>query len=582
MDEPTNIQSDANTLLAKRLLRVIEDNMSSYQEHAQRLRAIKELDRATFIVDTPKGTRRLPSGLIRQITEKIVSKMQRPASTYSASSDVPDEIKDDVAKIVRDAAKTCQEEGGYRECLKVKPSAYRDMIMFANAAVRIGIDIDSPYPIRYDNIELDKIWVDKNARVMRSKRGTRQVTRIVIIETFDYEEARMKNPGISFGKGRIPRSSDTTSDLNDTPEETYNDNEVEFAHMFDIGGDKPVHVVYAGAKMKLIKKLEGVPADEDSIEDTAKKYPYFWKKTGEAFIPIDFLRCFESVEGFWDYGVGDAFYKYAIVRRQLLNKAINQSLQAMSDISVMDMKKGKAQTMISRYKDAQRMVADGKKGIIMNDTGEPVTVTQVEAQKFEAAVAQLYEQLDKEIKRWGINLDAIREAQSTTATQILQEAEVEDEFVQERLNINTGFFKFFEEATINFMEIFVSEDNDSPIRSKSKMVVSPNGIPQEVDMPQKSLGFAAELSRKHTFFIEVATKTGIIQKDTTKAARAMAMFRLGANDPAIAKKSLEEFGSALSFEMPEGAFAQQQTGSQAGVKGAEEQLTGQAKDLTLV
>ena len=65
--------------------------------------------------------------------------------------------------------------------------------------------------------------------------------------------------------------------------------------------------------------------------------------------------CFPSNEGFYNYGILHAFYKYALLRQQILNKLINKALNNMSDINVLNVEMGKEGLYIQKIREAKKI-----------------------------------------------------------------------------------------------------------------------------------------------------------------------------------------------------------------------------------
>lgn len=549
INPPTNVKSNAQDKHCKDMLEVIKSNSQSHSNHTREITDLKNLKKLTWEVADPKGVRRLESGLPHQVVDKVRQGMVQPSVTYSY-----DGVDPLVCDVVRDGIKTIQEDGGYFSVLVDKPNIFNESLSYGDSLIRIGWDEETSL-ITFDNVPIDSIYIDSNATVMHSANSVRSVTRMVVIYAYDYDQATSLYPNVNFGLGKIPRDSDTIKDFLETTAQDWENKkqEVEFAHYFNIGGDKPVYAIYAGESLTKVATYEG--AD----------YPFIKKKTGKPFIPVNQFRCFDSEEGFWNKGLLHPFYKYAIVRRELLNKAINQSLNAMSDTKVLNTAKGKGGVMLKRIKDSRSMVAAGQNAVIINDTGEAVTVSQVEANNFENAQQAYREELDREIKRWGINLDGIGQAPSTSATQILQEAGVQDELKLDIINRNTEFFRQNDVQTMELVRSFIDENDERPIRTSVRIpkvkldkltgemsaVELPNGEIATEELTGITYGDIRQLLDKYDFFVEVNTKSGIRESDHIKTARAQLLMQSSGGNPALIGKALKMLASANNISLTE-------------------------------
>lgn len=536
-------------------LKMMGDTQISHQKHKQDINNIQDLLKEPFEVSEPTGLKRLGATTLLQIGDNIERKLTIPSATYWLQADNP-AISVQIAKVIRDGVETVMEMGGFEAVMTEKPSGFRGAIDYGDTIVRIGTDGSGKIPIKFDLVLPDQVYVDSNATVINSVTGARKVTRCLIIYSYDYDQAAKMYPNKKFGLGEIPDQNSYMKDFNKTWEqETENERKVQIAHYFDIGGEKPVYIVFAGTQCTILEKAVG------------EEYPFIDGQTGEPYPPIDQFKLIDSREGFWNYGFGHLFYKYSITKRQLLNKAVSQSMNSMNDTQVVNVGRNKGGEILARIRDAREMGKNGQMGIIINDTGEPIQVSKLQADQYENSLRLLNEWLDQEVRRFGINIDAIREQKSTTATQILAEAEVEDEVAAGIITRNTEFFKRMHYRTMDFILEYVDADDSTPIWTTIKL---PTGIinrktGQEAEAPLVvTLGEIRQLLEKYRkgIWVEVNTKTGVKERDGIKTAKALLAMRTSQN-PLVQNEAYKMLLQANNIQIDSDILNQPQGGQVA-------------------
>lgn len=550
--EPNNIKSNIDNEYIQEALNIIEKHSKAYPDRQTTLEALKEIDKAIFEVEEPKGRDKLPSGLPRQIINKIESQITIPSASYHCE-DLEGTLEDVITAVTRSGIEYILDEGGFEEAFLSKPAVVNDSFMYGDGFVMLTIDEEATIPVKFDNIDPSCIFVDPSATIMRSKRNGRGVQRLAVIMSYDYTKARAMFPKANFGKGEIPRYKTTTQEFIKTTNQSdeSDDEKVEICYWWDISDNKnPVYSIFAGSSCTLIE------------EHIGNAYPFTYTND-DPFIPVGQFITFRSSEGFYNYGILHVFYKYAKIRQQLINKLINQSLNNMSDINVLNVELGKEGLYIQKIREAKKIREKGEQPFIINDSGKEIAITQLQREEFNQSIEQLYSDLDREIKRWGIDLDSIREGNNATATQIRLEAEAQSEFIQNIVDLNTQFFEFIHIATMSLIKRYVSKSNKTKIPVKAEIerveyneageplgiMQDRNGQPIKENYKGFTLGKLSEYLNKYTFRVEVNTKTGVVEKDTLKTARWSEMAQFAQTNPLLLKAVVTNMAKANNLTL---------------------------------
>lgn len=177
--------------------------------------------------------------------------------------------------------------------------------------------------------------------------------------------------------------------------------------------------------------------------------------------------------------------------------------------------------------------------------------------------------MDREIKRWGIDLDAIREGTSATATQIRLEAEAQSEFVQMIIDTNTQFFEFIHVATMALFRKYVSRSNKVKIpvnvemeklRMEGGEIIGIEkdamGIPIKETYKAVTAGDISRILNEKKFRVEISTKTGVIEKDTLKTARWSEMAQFAPANPLLLRAVVTNMANASGLKLSDDIWGQ--------------------------
>ena len=337
----------------------------------------------------------------------------------------------------------------------------------------------------------------------------RRVTKQVVIQSMSYGEMLELYPEAKgkAGTGKIPRDLNFYKETGRSylqTEEAYGDL-TEVAHYYDI--QNKVYIVFIGTSCTIIKDLR------------KKKYPFV--RNGKPYIPNIHLMCWPSKDGFWNHGIGDMLYKLCVMSRRMLNLGTGQAEDNVYPITLVNVPNQQASKFFNNLISAHEMRAQGKKGFVAMeyDPNSPnssqVSANQLLTQGDFSSWGAIFDRLDLEIQRLGINLNDIEAGSNVTATQIMLEEESSNALVKQIGEYNASEYKFAVDLTIDMMKKFIKKNNDTPVHLTTKVKVEG----QEVPMESITLGAVADELRKHDYFVKINSRTGAIPSNTMQQAQ---------------------------------------------------------------
>ena len=480
--------------------------------------AIQEMFENGFSVSNPTGTRRIESQLLHQGVRSVVQKMKiLDATLHSSTADETTE------KVVTDGVSTVLEEGGYVSTMRDKFGVFYKIALFGDAFVRIGADKDDKYPIKFQNTSLLAVYIDPFATQMRSPTSEKDVDELVAVYRYSQAEAETLYPALAGKniKGRIPReTTSVTDDEEITVQQDLEQEEdlIEIAHYYSRSQKR--YAIIAGATLYVIEELIG------------DDYPFI--KDKQAYIPFLHFMFDPSSEGFYNYGLGHILYRLAVLTRQLDNMGIDYGFQNVDPIRMVNVPKGEKSKFFNKLLLAKEAQANGRQGFVVNEYGVQdrpagsVSVETFQSQALTTEWERLFQRLDLEIKRMGINLDSVARGSTVTATQIISEEENQDAFVKQVMEQNAGEFKFTWELTIEMIKEYISK-NDKTIINSTTRVRLPNAT---FDFKGVTMGMLSEELKENDYFVRVNARSGTIPSNVMQLAKlSRSLSILSPEDP---------------------------------------------------
>lgn len=532
-------------------LEVIQNNFSSRNVQDNIVDAIQGLFSEAFLVTDPKGTRKLCSQRLYQALWRTASRMKPLDFIIHGDSQGRDSVQHAVVqKIVTAGVATVMDKGGYDSALRDKNGAFFDLLLYGDGLIQMGSDdTNKKIPIEFSNMTNKNVYTDNFATGIRMAGKGRSAQKITIIYSYSWDEYIKLYPKMKkkAGVGRIQRTTSTFKDQQRTfDQEIVLENLIEEAHSYDLTTD--TYVIYAGSGNTIREKFKG------------DKYPF--KKDGKSYIPITQFICIPSSEGFWNYGIGHLLFKLAIVSRQLMNMEVNHISYNTNPIELISLSQGSAAKFFNRMKVAEQMQAQGKRGFVpmersANDpNGASVTSQTLISQNLFNEWQQVFDRLDQEIRRLGINIDELDVGGSKTATEILALEENANSFVKQIMEWNASETQFMVEATMDMITEFVPKNSKIPINMTTKLDIGGNLTrPEGITM-----GMVSEELKSRNWFVEVNARTGAIPSNALQIGRLSQVLPLAQPGSPAQIKITDSLAKAQGIDIPGSEFVIQPQG----------------------
>lgn len=485
---------------------VMQRNQNAKQERESRNRAIQELLDSGFTVGTVEAPRFIGSKLLYQTIWRTVQRTKSLDFEIHGAG-----VEEGLERLVEIGVGTTLQLGGYQSILRDKMGAFLSMYTFGDSMIHLGINPNKKAKsiLQFLNISQSNIYVDSYATTMRSGGNGRSVKKMAIIFSFDYKTVCKMYPDFKKNGGTpglIPRDLAEYRELERNEQQTANLKDItEICHFYDL--ETKTYVCFGGGNMTPITFQHG------------DDYAYILRE--EPYIPVVNFMCIPSSQGFWNRGLGDLLYDYAVIRRKLFNGGILTATENVAPYSMLSLPKGKQQEFFKNLEKATQDRAQGKQAFVPVEYDLAGAANQVASSPLStfgdinAAMAILGE-LDNELRKCGINLHEIAEmGASPTATQIIQEEETSNAFVKQTMEYNATETEFLMNFVMDSMAEFIPKSNDYPIWATTKIRF------EDVEFKPKglTLGMVADELKKNEYFVKINSRTGNIPSGIYKMAK---------------------------------------------------------------
>jgi hypothetical protein len=538
---------------------LINRNMTVKQNQEYKNMAIQDLFESGFQIVSGEAPRFVGSKMIYQALWRTVQR------TKMLDTEVQGVGADEAMRtVINRGLDTVLDMGDFKRMLRDKNGLFDTMYTYGDAFMMVGAnpDKDSEAVIQFNIISNSNIYVDSYATAMRSGGTGRNARRMCVIFSYSkrtytklYEKNIKENPLLAMATGKIPRDQTEFRELErDEIQSTELDDIVEVAHYYDL--DEQTYTIFAGTMMLEINHVEG--------ED----YPFILR--GEAYIPVIHFYCIPSKRGFYNHGLGDLLYDYAILSRKLINMTALHATENAAPYTLISLPKGRAEDFANDLEQATYERMQGKQGFIpieYDSTGSgAVTASALTTSNNFDEVLGLLNIIDAELKKLGINLQEISDG-TPTATQIIQEEETSSAFVKQTMEYNASECQEIIDITMDISKEYIRNSNKTPVwmpsRVKVKLPEEMGGGTEEIESPDVTLGEYVEMLKSREWYVTVNARSGAIPSRVVEQAKVVRMlqtappgtpayFKLlqkfsGLNDNEF---SLEDFGYQTNPQQP--------------------------------
>lgn len=521
IEDPSSTgRSDKDKPCVKAALLMMSKNMDTKIIRDGRNLLIQQLMEEGFEVADPTGNKKISPQMLQQALWRTANRM-KPLDFMIHGTGKPEWLE----KVVTDGVTTVMDKGGFLRGLRDKDGTFQKLLLYGDGFLHIGTDPDDDQdiPIVFNPISNTNIYVDSYSTSIRAGGWGRSATQMCVIFSYSWDQACEMWPELekNGGKGRIPRDTGLLKELERSYIQTVKlDDLVEVAYFYDIANE--TYCVFAGSQCTLLEEFK----DDE--------YPFI--KDGKPYIPIIQFMCLPSSEGFWNYGIGNMLYKLALISKRLLNMGVGHVEDSTYPITLVNVPQSEAAKFFNKLQAAHEMRASGKKGYVaMEYSPNNPGASRVDAQSLitQNLITEwqiVFERLDNEIRRLGINLDDIQRGPDTTATQILSEEENASAFVKQIQEYNASEMQFAVEVTLDFIKHFVKPTNDTLLEMTTKIeakdIMEDNTLKGQVRADFVTLGMVAKELKQNDYFVRINARSGAIPSNVMQQAQVVRLLNV--------------------------------------------------------
>jgi len=529
----------------------------------------------TYLVDDTKGVRKQESSLLHLATTKTKGKLKMLDWRAHAQGKTDEE-----ERIVTQGLINVAEKGGLAEAMD---TAIDGITLLADSFIHLSIDKDNKYPIQFKNVDLDQVYVDPFASVIRSSAGLRIADEILVVykTTLDQfnEDFKDFKDFDRVATGDLPGDEDKRS-LSETDHE---DGETE---------DNTLQVGYYYKKSKKVFGIIAGGMGTELLNIQGDEYPFM--KDGEAYIPVVHLQGYKRKRGLYGYSLGHLLLQESRQQRRANNWSDWGMIENIKGIRMVDIPTGKAGVFWQKLRQAEQALAAGRQGIITMERGVG-DQSQVRVDKFASdPVTQEIERFnakhDLNVKRLGIPLDEVDRPASESATQTLAEETRADQFAQDFMKRNASQLKWMWELVIESIKEFVNKNDDTPLELTTEIEVGEDfarnalreaqnreQTPEEFELevqreaqktvkPLITMGMLKEELSNNEYFIKVNALSGVVKSPVRELSEIQTLipFAQMTGDPAAMGDLAMQAASLLDREIKKPKPQAQLPGGQPG------------------
>jgi len=488
----------------KLVVSLLEDSAPSKNKRDTKNILIRDMFEEGFTVAEPYGPRQVHSKLLVQAFGQLSTMMKFLDFDIKAQGATPENVK-----AVTGGFSTIADTGGIDECFRDKGGIAQNLLLYGDAYFTVNLNDDekekTKVPIVFSNYSNSNVVLDNNATRMRGRAG-KAVTKAMVYSQFTIEEAKriFGEDVIGDSKGKIPKNNQSLTDLEKDDSQNFNEEkDIEVGYFWDLSLKK--YIVFCGSDMKEIEQHSG------------DDYPFMLD--GIPYIPIFNFICFYSAKGVTNHGIGDYIYELALVSQRLFNLGIHHSYRGANPTPIINLPQGTAKKFIQQMDSANRNVAKGKDSYAiveydpMNPPASAVHATSIATQSQINEWQMIFDRLVNELKRMGINVDAVDRGSNVTASQIISEEEARGALVKQIMEANASETQKLIDVSLELLKTGVSVKNKTPIQVE--IPVDDNGA----TVDNITIGDVVEELKHKQYYAGVNSRTGVFPSNIMRQAR---------------------------------------------------------------
>lgn len=545
-----DVTNDQENKAVKTALKLIKDNFNNKRERDSINETLKDMVEAGFEVKEPNGTRKINVKKLYQAFWKTMQRVKLLDFTLHASQR-PEWIE----KLTTDGVSTVLRKGGYVSMFRDKGGLFPVGFGYGYSFGVFGTQ-QKGFPFKFFPLDNTNVYVDTRATAMRS--GSKPVKKCCVIQSMTWAEFIKQWPKFEekAGIGKIPRNT-VLGELDQDISQTFSDDDViEVAYYYDISNMN--YTIFAGAACTVIEEYND------------KDYPFVFNNPDsgeeEPYIPVIHFKCMPSFEGFYDHGIFEAIYDLSVLYNRILNQQSNHTVDGADPIAFFSVPQGGASEIFQKMDMAARMRAQGKRPVVAleYDPSQPnagrIGAESLQVQSLVNEAQIMFDLIDREIKRLGINLDEL-ESGDVTATQILADEENANRFVKQVMEMNASEFEFIIRVVLDQIPKVIKKSDKTPLQMTTTVRVEEGDETFEIRADGFTLGQIADELRNHDYFVKVNARSGA-DNSKLRAAQIARVLQITPQGSPAQFSLTKKFAEANDIDEPLEAFGGQPSAPQ--------------------
>lgn len=516
-------------------LELISKNHTEKIDHDSKMLAVQDLYENGINIKTPVGNVKITSKLLMQAVENMIS-ITKPLDyiLFAAGR------KEGYRKMVAAGLSTALDVGGFLTQFRGKMGISFEMLLYGDCFLQIYETGDPDCPIEYLVIPATNIYTDLTAVGVYGNGRGRDATKLVTINPMTWGEFCSRYPAFKgkVTKGKIPRET-VLKDQNLTwVQETDSDEDiVEVACGYDIVNK--CYAQFAGASCTIIEKFE------------KDQYPFMDGK--KAYMPILQFLCKPSSKGLYNHGIGGMLYDVALVMQSLLNMGIAHVEETVYPIELVNTAQGQSVEFLKKLKMAYEMRKNGQRAVVAVERNPIDGSGNVEAQSFMTVnngseFQQIMDFLDREVRRWGIVVDAIDRGENRLATQILAEEEAQMMFVKQMMEYNASNFKRLGELSLLILKSTKKSKMPLNISTEIELENPETGEVEAIIPENLTMDVVQDELKKNHYYVKVNARSGTYPSNVFRGEQLLRVMQNAQPGSAAHLRALKEWASNNDFD----------------------------------